>query len=537
VLFGWLAEVQALKSIVPNYVAMKANTALCFVLIGIALVLLREGARTRLEAGAAFGAAFVVGAIGFLTLVEYVFGWNLGIDQMLFAEDAGTVGTSHPGRMAPNTALNFLLIGAALVLLDVETRRGFRPAELAWLVVGGVGFMALTGYIYRVPALHGPISGLTTMALHTAVAFVVIPAAGLCARPGQGWMAILNRDGAGGVLMRWMLPAIAALMLVLGWLRMAGETQGFFTPQQGTALFVTVRVVVIGAVIFWVARVADRLELARDAAEAELQRLNAELEQKVAERTAEIRKLNAELEGRVAERTSQLNAANKELEAFSYSVSHDLRAPLRHVSGYVDLLRKHAGPQLDAKGLRYMDTIADSARQMGVLIDDLLAFSRMGRQELRRGPVDMGQLVTEVRASLAAETQGRQIEWRVVALPVVHGDRAMLRQVWTNLLGNAAKYTRPREQATIEVGVRNANADTVFFVRDNGVGFDMRYVEKLFGVFQRLHGAEEFEGTGIGLANVRRIVSRHGGRTWAEGKVDGGATVYFSLPPDRPATG
>jgi light-regulated signal transduction histidine kinase (bacteriophytochrome) len=229
-----------------------------------------------------------------------------------------------------------------------------------------------------------------------------------------------------------------------------------------------------------------------------------------------------------------LQAANKELEAFSYSVSHDLRAPLRHIDGYAALLSKTAGEALNEKARRYLQTISDSAKQMGQLIDDLLVFSRMGRQEMLHSTVNLNQLIKTVIHDLRLDLQGTTISWTIGSLPEVPGDPAMLRQVFMNLLSNAVKFTASRPKPRIEIGTtRNTHGEATIFVRDNGVGFDMQYVNKLFGVFQRLHRNDEFEGTGIGLANVRRIIHRHGGRTWAEGAVDQGATFYLSLPLKR----
>jgi len=229
---------------------------------------------------------------------------------------------------------------------------------------------------------------------------------------------------------------------------------------------------------------------------------------------------------------TKLEAANKELEAFSYSVSHDLRAPLRHIDGFAGLLLRTDSHLLSQRGRGYVNQITDSAKQMGMLVDDLLVFSRMARSEMNFGAVDLQQMAADTVQSLQREeAKDRAINWKVEGLPIVHGDRPMLRQVFVNLLSNAVKYSRPRNPAEIEVGCYHDTSDElVIFVRDNGVGFEMEYAHKLFGVFQRLHRAEDFEGTGIGLANVRRIVTRHGGRTWAEGKPGVGATLYFSLP-------
>jgi len=249
----------------------------------------------------------------------------------------------------------------------------------------------------------------------------------------------------------------------------------------------------------------------------------------------QIRTLNDTLECRVAERTAQLEEANKELESFSYSVSHDLRAPLRHVQGYVEMLRKASDGQLSEKAQRYLKTIAEASCEMGILIDDLLAFSRMGRAEMMESRVHLDELVQETIRALELAIKDRQIDWQTAPLGWVIGDPSLLKQVLANLVGNAVKYSRMRDRAVIEIGCAGEeDGRVILFVRDNGAGFDMQYAHKLFGVFQRLHRAEEFEGTGIGLATVRRIVARHGGRVWAEGAVSEGATFYFTLKPSTP---
>ncbi len=238
----------------------------------------------------------------------------------------------------------------------------------------------------------------------------------------------------------------------------------------------------------------------------------------------EIRVLNAELEQRVAERTA-------ELDAFSYSVSHDLRSPLRHVSGFVELLQKDAGRSLSEKSLHYLTSISQATKQMGNLIDDLLAFARIGKAGLQKAEVSLDQLVQEAVSEFQDETKKRKIAWEIHPLPTVQADRALLRLALVNLISNAAKFTGKCDQAKIEISCSStSDGETVVFIRDNGAGFDPEYADKLFGVFQRLHTHDEFEGTGIGLANVRRIIHRHGGKAWAEGAVGAGATFYFSIP-------
>ena len=249
-----------------------------------------------------------------------------------------------------------------------------------------------------------------------------------------------------------------------------------------------------------------------------------QLEERVEQRTKDIAALNSQLETRVDE----LKGLTGELEAFSYSVSHDLRAPLRHMGGFAALLEKSS--ILDPQGQRYARTISEASARMGRLIDDLLAFSRMGRAEMLRTQVHLGALVEDVREEVNGHREAGAIQWTIHPLPIVEADPAMMRQVLVNLLSNAVKYSAPRSPAIIEVGTMDAPGEVVLFVRDNGVGFDMQYAGTLFGVFQRLHSPEAFEGTGIGLASVRRIVHRHGGRTWAESALDKGATFFVALP-------
>jgi len=276
--------------------------------------------------------------------------------------------------------------------------------------------------------------------------------------------------------------------------------------------------------------IMTRFTAVRRRVERELLQSHDGLQKEVIERRMreeQIRELNQQLERRSAE----LEASNKELEAFAYSISHDLRSPLRHMVGFAELLGQHAATALDEKSRRYTTTILEAAKRMGALIDDLLAFSRIGRAETRASTVSLRQLVNEVVEEMRPDLAGRTVSWRIGDLPDLYCDRSMLRMVFMNLITNAIKFTRPRERAEIEIGSFEDARGVVVFVRDNGVGFDMKYSNKLFRVFQRLHRSEEFEGTGIGLATVQRIIQRHGGTVSAEGSVNGGATFFLAVAP------
>jgi light-regulated signal transduction histidine kinase (bacteriophytochrome) len=261
-------------------------------------------------------------------------------------------------------------------------------------------------------------------------------------------------------------------------------------------------------ILVWAARKLDEIDRARAAAEANVRHLNSLLNRKL----------------------SDLEAANKELEAFSYSVSHDLRTPLRAIDGFSRILWDEYRERLDGEAERLIKVVRDGATKMAQLIDDILAFSRAGRVEMTMTIVDMKELVQDVLLELQPVIASRQVSFAIADLPPAAGDQPMLRRVWQNLLGNAVKYTGTHEAALIEVGFEPTPAGLIYFVKDDGVGFDMRFADNLFGVFRRLHGTDEFPGTGIGLAIVRRVITRHGGKVWAYGEPDKGATVYFALP-------
>ena len=296
----------------------------------------------------------------------------------------------------------------------------------------------------------------------------------------------------------------------------------FFTEPFHT-LYVTASDLPYYIVFILFASLITWFSVVRRRVEADLRQSRDLLEAEVEQRRA----LNVELE----KRSDELQATNKELEAFAYSVSHDLRAPVRHIAGFTELLQKYADPVLDDKSRHHIGMILDSANRMGNLVDDLLAFSRIGRAETQKTTINLEQLVKDVIGEISPDTQPRKIIWRIGTLPICYGDPSLLRLVFSNLVSNAVKFTRTRPQAEIEIGSLNHTPDeAVVFIKDNGVGFDMKYKDKLFGVFQRLHSQEAFEGTGIGLATVQRIVHRHAGRVWAEAAVDNGATFFVALP-------
>jgi signal transduction histidine kinase len=507
VLAGWLFDVPELTGVIPGLATMKANTALAFVLAGASLWLTHPGDgnhwRDLISKGCALGAA----SIGLITVCEYLFRRDLGIDQLLI-QDTLSPGAVFPGRMSPITALNLSLCGLALFLLDRRPLRWL--GELLGIGVLLISILALIGYAYGVPSLYD-FSPFSSIAVNTAFSFSLTTLGILLARPEQGLMKIFSSDHLGGVIARRLMPAALLFPILLGWILLTGQRMGLYDSTFRLVLSAVSIVIVFSVLILWNASLLRDVDLVRQETQMKLR----------ASREAEVALLQAKLE---------LEAANKELEAFSYSVSHDLRSPLRSIDGYSRAVLEDYGELLPVEGRTFLEKVRNSASRMGELIDDLLKLSQVTRAEFRTVPVDLTRLAERILTELQQNHPERKVWYRVPPNLNAHGDSRLLQVVLENLLNNAWKYTSKHEQAEIEFGSLQEGDKTIYFVRDNGAGFEMDYADKLFGAFQRLHTTTEFPGTGIGLATVQRIIHRHGGRVWAEGAVNEGATFYFTLP-------
>lgn len=551
ILLNRLLHDTAWHNLLPAVITTRPNTAIGLILCGVSLWLNRREHLPKLSHFASRACALLVALLGLLTLGEYFFGWNPGIDQLLVHDLSGA---EQPGRIAYVTAVNFSLIGIGLLLLDLELRYAPNTSQLLAVTALCISSLAFIGYIYKFPAFYGMATFYPRigMARCAALGFVVLGFGLLCARPASGMMRIILSDTAGGFILRRMLPVPILVPVTAGLIQAFAQHFGMADKSLLAWLFSSANIFIFTLLFWWSANVLYQTDLRRRAAEDQLRLLNIELEGRVTSRTAqlantnqellsenaerrraedEIRKLNTTLEERVVERTAQINAACKELEAFSYSVSHDLRAPLRAIRNYCELLTEDA-PQLPEPGPSHLAAMQRNVAKMEALIQDLLTFSHVNHQPLVKQRVGVDQLARETFEELRPETAGRKIDLAIQPQLAAYADPALLKQVFVNLLSNAIKFTRQRDPALIQVGQKPADnhGPGAFFVQDNGAGFDMEQADRLFGVFQRLHHKEDFEGTGLGLAIVQNIILRHGGRVWTNSAVDKGATFFFTLP-------
>lgn len=536
-LAGWILDSEHLKSVLPGLIAMNPLTAICFILSALALWFRASGGVGRPQhIAAALGCAIAVA--GGLKLISYLCGFDFPIDRWLFA---GSLGEN---RMAPNTALSFLLSGGALATLDQVTRRGYWPAQWATFVVATVSLVSLVGYGYGATSLY-QMASYVPMALNTAGAFGVLAVGLLLARPERGVVAVIFDSGPGGMMARRLLPAVIAIPCLLGWLRIAGERLGYFDTEFGAALMVAVTVMLFVVAAGWIAAALNRSDKARQEAVERIRRLNEELEVRVAERTTELAATNADLQQK-----------NQENEMFVYSVSHDLRSPLVNLQGFSQELalvtksirqlvadgglpadKRDRGLELIdvdmQRGLHYIQT---AVSRLGGIIDALLRLSRAGRVEYQFEHIDTNELVARILESMTSTMFDRGVAVQLVDLPPCWGDSTAVEQVFANLIGNAANYLDAERPGKIEVGSLAADSTgdgeplaTIYYVKDNGLGIDPAYEGKVFQALKRLH-PEVAPGEGIGLAIVKRIVDRHAGEIWFESTVGVGTTFFVKLP-------
>lgn len=476
---------------------MKSITAALFVTVIVGLMAQRrEALRTAALAGLA------VFSVAALALVEYVGGADFGTGQ-IFGKDQLLIETVLPGRMAIPTSISFLASGLALMLLPFRHGAAVTIRRVSIALVLVMSLAVVIGLLYDAREIRGT-GGSSPMALPTAIAFIL---AGLVAgtpRTTREWPVNLwSGSGLTGRISRLLLPTVILLPILAGSMRLFAEKQGWVGRELGVTFMVVFHIAALTTIVLCTLTQLEVAEGSQRAHEAMLSRHSAELQQ-----------------------------ANRELEAFSYSVSHDLRAPLRAIDGYSRMLEEDYGAVVDDDGKRYLGVVRSEARRMAVLIDDLLAFSQLSKSSLDPVELDLAEMSRVIAAELRKAYPARPIELRIGELPIAQGDRATIRQVLVNFLSNAVKYSGLKDSTpiVIEMNGETNGHEVVYSIRDYGVGFEMRYAEKLFGVFQRLHSAEEFEGTGVGLAIVERVITRHGGRVWAKGQPGEGSTFFFSLP-------
>jgi signal transduction histidine kinase/CheY-like chemotaxis protein len=484
---------------------MRVNTALGFVLAGAALglALTEPAARPVRRLGQL--CASTVAALGLLTLGEHLFGWDLGIDQIVWRGTTGTAGTLTPGRMSPQTSLNFATLGLALLLLDSETRHGRRPCEFLTLTAALVSFLGLLGYAYGVQALYGVVS-YNQMAVHTALAFLVLCAGVLLARPHGGLMAIVTSKGTDGVMVRRLLPAAVGIPPVLGWLRLQGQYVGLYNTEFGVSLIVACTIVILGALIMGTARALRRMD--RDRSRAKV----------------------------LEEQYRRVQAANRLKSEFLANMSHELRTPLNAIIGFAELMHDGKVGPVSAQHKEFLGDILTSSRHLLQLINDVLDLAKVeaGKMEFRPEPVDLARVVTEVQDVLRTLMAKKRIHVQSeIDLTLTHivTDPGKLKQVLYNYLSNALKFTPDEGRVTVRVMPEGSEAFRLE-VEDTGIGIRREDQGRLFVEFQQLDAstAKKHPGTGLGLALTKRIVEAQGGRVGVR-STPGEGSVFFAILP------
>lgn len=497
VLTGWIFDVAILKSIIPGGVTMKVNTALCFIFSGSSLFLLRkEEINSTTKKTVILPGIILTIVISLLSLYEYLFKTDLGIDELFF-KDYSVIGNSKPGLMSPVTAINFCLCGIVILLLFFKSAY-YKITQLISLLVFSSALLSLIEIIYGVEVFYN-ISFYTKLSLLTSLAFVLFSISLITSQGQNGIMVIFMSNTSGGSIFRLMAPAAIIIPLVLGWITLHLENNGFYESHFGHALFSISNMIFFMAIILWITRHLMKADI-------------------------DLKKSEAEKE----KRAEELTTANKELGQFVYAASHDLQEPLRTISNFVGLVETKYSGKLDNEGDQYLNFITAATSKMQALIKDLLNLSRLGN-EITFAQVDCNIVLKEIIADLDSSIKESKANINIPNLPVLKGNITRLKQLFLNLISNAIKFRKIDVIPEIEITVLEKETEYLFAIKDNGIGIEEQYFNKLFIIFQRLNDENEYPGTGIGLAICKKIVEQHEGKIWVESKLGEGSTFYFTI--------
>jgi signal transduction histidine kinase len=554
-LIGWALNIPILKSPGSIFSTIKSNVALCFVFIGISLWLMQTKRINQRNIRIAKILAIIVTFIGLLTLIEHLTGYNYGIDQILFTELPGAINTSSPNRMAFNAALSLVLVGSSILVLDKDIKIGWPLFQIIIIIEGLITFLAALGYAYQASDLY-MVYNYTGIAIYATLIFGLIFFAIVFMRPDKGFIGLLQGESPGSVLGRKILPFVIAIPVILGWLNTFALNKGFYDIGLGNALLIFATVMVITTLLWRNIISINKTDLKRRKAEEakqklleqiqlfaeELQNTNEELQvanEELQDTTEELQVTNEELQATTEElqasneelqdTTEELQIANEELQQFAYAASHDLQEPLRTISSFTQLMQRRYAGQLDTDADEFMEYIVDGSKRMQQLINDLLEYTRVDTHVNEFKLVKLDNVIEDTLLNLKGSINENNAVITHDPLPTINADKGQLNQLFQNLISNAIKFQKPDEPPRIHISAKKEDDHYLFSVSDNGIGIEPQYTERVFVIFQRLHTRETYQGTGIGLSIVKRIVERHGGRIWVESEFGVGSTFYFTL--------
>lgn len=516
VIIGWLFNIQSFKSIFPHLETMKFNTAINFILIGISLFLLTY----EFKRIAYFLTAILI-IISSLTLSQDILQIELGIDEF-FIEDHEAI-TPFPGRMATISAIGFLFMGLGILFVKSSKKKVLHISQACFHFVTLFSFIAIIGYLYKIPSLY-KLSFLSSIALNTSILFFILSIVFTFFNKSIGIIGLLSSSRIGSVMVRATFPWIIVLIIILGFLRVEAHRYNFVSVEFGIALF-AISFILVALLIFGIsAYKVNKIDEARSEAEEALKKLNANLELLVEKRLQEANEISLELKSA----NEKLISSNKNLEQFAYVASHDLQEPLRMISGFLQLLAKKYGSALDEDAKKYIKFAVDGADRMKNLINDILDYAKINTVNTTLTKVDLNAVIQEIKYNFSTLINSTKTTLKVDQLPVIDASLIEMQQLFTNLITNAIKYTKDKTPI-IEIKSVEEETQWIFSIRDNGIGIDTRYFDRIFVLFQRLHNKSEYSGTGIGLAICKKIVEGHGGKIWVESKKDEGSTFYFTV--------